>query len=69
MTPTPDPSIRNPKVDEIKSLALLRSGHESLVLGFDTEWGSDGRVLSLQFAAINGNDLVEMVFLSQGNVI
>ena len=68
LTPTPDPSIRNPKVDEIKSLALLRSGRESLVLGFDTEWGSDGRVLSLQFAAIDGNDLVEMVFLSQGGL-
>ena len=64
LTPPPESPLGN----EIKSLARLRSGHESLVLGFDTEWGGDGKVLSMQFSAIEGNDLVEMVFLSQGGL-
>lgn len=65
LTPTPAP-IGNSKKHEIKSLARLRSGHESLVLGFDTEWGSDGSIISMQFSSVEGNDLVEMVFLSKG---
>lgn len=67
LTPTPAP-IGNSKKHEIKSLARLRSGHESLVLGFDTEWGSDGSIISMQFSSVEGNDLVEMVFLSKGGL-
>lgn len=54
---------------DYQSLQLARTGQDALVIAYDSEWYyeddkmGDRIILSYQFALIDGNDLVEYVFL------
>ena len=62
-------------LSKIKSLAAVRSEKDSLLIGFDSEWvsheGCGERtkedMLSWQFAVVDGQDLLEFVWLHTSN--
>lgn len=53
---------------EFKTLELMRKfSHDSIVIGFDTEWDSRvDQIISYQFACIKDDTLVEFVFITSG---
>ena len=65
--PTVGAELRLSRFDDFRSLCALRTDEDSLVIGFDSEWyGEDTRkMLSWQFALINGTKLVEYVFIKR----
>ena len=74
LTPTSDVNKALPALSsfsDYKSLMAIRKDKPCLLIGFDSEWESldYGReMLSWQYALIDGEDLVEFVFLKDGDL-
>src|SRR6266699_3376640 len=51
--PTTIAGLSDSKFDTILRPTQLKPAKEATILGFDTEFGPDGRLLSVQFAALN----------------
>lgn len=70
----PDPSGNEELLScmsQFASLRALRGTTDNLVIGFDSEWvGNESRkMLSWQFALVDGSDLVEYVFIKRDECV
>ena len=65
--PDPVAEISLSRLSQFGSLRALQGNSNNLIIGFDSEWVGDAsrKMLSWQFAVIDGNDLVEYVFIKR----
>ena len=64
----PDPAeISLSRLSQFESLRALQGRSHNLIIGFDSEWvgNANRKMLSWQFAVIDGTDLVEYVFIKK----
>lgn len=65
--PDPAAGISLSRLSQFESLRALEGDSDNLIIGFDSEWvgNANRKMLSWQFAVIDGADLVEYVFVKK----
>ena len=65
--PDPTAEISLSRLSQFESLRALQGRSNNLIIGFDSEWvgNANRKMLSWQFAVIDGADLVEYVFIKK----